>query len=114
MDELFSLLEYKQYRRLREALQAVSDGEILSCWSRFSPMGHLILFKLMEAGRAVQFFRILPFESRYFLLGGLPLGALGPVLHSMPNEEAQEIFHQLDEEQAEELFRSMEPSSIPG
>ena len=104
MDELQAALRQKRYRQVKDLLHSASDAELLEVWPAFSPFERLILFKLLEASRAVRFFVSLPFESQYFLLGGIPLGALGPVLDSLPRPEAEELFHQLGEAEQKKLL----------
>jgi len=63
------------------AFAAEAGAERLAgLWAGLKPMERLVLFKLLEPSRALEFYRGLAFEEKYFLLCGFPLAAIAPVL----------------------------------
>lgn len=56
-------------------------------WGKLDPMGKLLAFKRLNAAEALEFYRALPFEDKYFLFCGFPLESIAPLLETLPEAE---------------------------
>ena len=80
------LLRAKEYRRLKALLRTAQEDELAQEWFTLPPLDKLIVFKLMDAGAALDFYKSLPLKGRYFLLSGFPLNAIAPILEDASPE----------------------------
>jgi len=99
-------LAAKDYAALEAALSAVSARELPKLWAGFKPLERLIVFKLLDAERALAVFELLPLEEKYFLFGGFPLAAIAPVLEDLPLMQRRH-FVQLPRDAYERMYRSL-------
>lgn len=106
MVTLPSLIKRRAYSSLKDRLGCEENGSLAQAWPALAPMEKLIIFKLMEPGRALEFFAVLPFEEKYFLYCGAPLETIAPVLEDLRAPERR-LFHQLPRGFAEKMFRSL-------
>lgn len=108
---LEALIERKDYGGLRRALAEADRETLAEAWPRFRPLEKLVLFKLMDAPAALEFYRGLPFKERYFLLCGFPLNSIAPVLEEASPAERR-LFVQLPREFYDRMFRQLLPQRL--
>ena len=65
-EALEALLSRKDYGGLRRALGKAEREALAEVWPRFRPLERLVLFKLMDAPAALEFYRELPFKGVRF------------------------------------------------
>lgn len=105
-DALKELLSRRAYGELKARLGVLDLGELAARWGRFSVPDRLVIFKLLDAPRAEDFWRRISFEDRYFLLMALPTESLGPALdHAEAGK--RRLFHELPRPVAEKMTREM-------
>ena len=109
------LLKNAAYAELEQVVAAADLAELSAIWPQFGAMNKLVLFKLMDAARAMEFYESLPLKEKYYLLCGFPLSAIAPVLEglspmqrrlfvSLPKESYNRMFQQLVSERVEINF----------
>lgn len=104
--EIESLLKAADYEGLSK-IAAASDLRSLSeLWPRLGPMEKLVLFKLMDAPRALELYGRLAFKEKYYLLCGFPLNAIAPVLENL-EPPRRRLFVQLPREFYDRMFRML-------
>src|SRR5689334_5419950 len=81
------LLETKDYAGLEQLMIDADLEHLAGIWPKFKPMEKLILFKLLDAARAMEFYGMLPFKEKYYLLCGFPLNSIAPVLENLDAAE---------------------------
>ena len=69
---------------LRAWLAAAELGTLARHWTRLEPLRKLVVFKLLSAPRAFEFYRSLSCRERFFLFCGFPLNSISPVLEDAP------------------------------
>ncbi len=103
LKELASRGSYSELKRL---LGGMALEELAARWGDFSASERLVLFKLLDAARAEEFWALVSFEERYFLLMAQPLEALGPALEKT-EPSSRRLFHELPRPTAERMSREM-------
>ena len=112
---LESLLKGSAYPELEQIIASSDLDELALIWPQFGAMNKLVLFKLMDAPRAIEFYEMLPLKEKYYLLCGFPLQSIAPVLEgispaqrrlfvSLPKEFYNRMFQQLVSERVEINF----------
>src|SRR5688572_17995187 len=86
-DTLKAPLKARAYGELGAVMARVKLAELSLAWPRLEPMEKLVLFKLLDAPRALEFYARLPFGEKYFLLCGFPLQSIAPVLDGLSPAE---------------------------
>ncbi len=107
-----------QYRRLESFLRdsafaeletelARADLETLAeLWPQFGALNKLVLFKLMDAARAMELYARLSLKEKYYLLCGFSLQSIAPVLEGLkPAERAR--FVQLPRKFYDRMFKQI-------
>ena len=110
-EALEALLSRKDYGGLRRALGKAEREALAEVWPRFRPLERLVLFKLMDAPAALEFYRELPFKERYLLLCGFPLNSIAPILEEVGPAERR-LFVQLPREFYDRMFRQLRSERI--
>jgi Mg/Co/Ni transporter MgtE len=100
------LLDKKDYRGLERLLADMRLEKLAQAWPGLAVFEKLIVFKLLDAVRALEFFGRLPFPEKYFLFCGFPLQAIAPVLEDLP-AESRRAFVSLPREVRERMFRQL-------
>lgn len=100
------LIRVRDYAGLRAWLKSADRARLARGWARLEPLHKLVAFKLLDAASAMEFYRVLPFREKYFLLSGFPLDAIAPVLESAP-AAARRQFVRLPAEFAALMFREL-------
>ncbi|OGR84204.1 MAG: hypothetical protein A3J74_07790 [Elusimicrobia bacterium RIFCSPHIGHO2_02_FULL_57_9] len=100
------LLENKDYAGLEQLMTDAGLVELAQAWPRFKPLDKLILFKLLDAARAMEFYGLLPFKEKYYLLCGFPLNSIAPVLENL-DAAGRRRFVQLPREFYDRMFRQL-------
>ena len=102
---LTALLDAGSYPELEGELSRAGLPALARLWPKFKPMHKLVLFKLLDMPRAMELYRLLPFEEKYLMLCGFPLQAIAPVLEDLPSNARRpfvalprECFEQMSEE----------------
>lgn len=103
---LEDLMKSGGYAELRARLATVDRAELERAWAQFKPMEKLVLFKLMDAPAAYQFYSGLSFREKYYLLCGFPLNSIAPVLEAAGPEQKR-LFVQLPREFYDRMFRQL-------
>ena len=88
------LIKSGAYGDLRVWLAAADRPALAQDWPRLAPLHKLIAFKLMDAASALAFFRLLPYQERYFLFSGFSLQSIAPVIAEAP-ASVRRLFVQL-------------------
>lgn len=101
-----SLLAGKDYPALERLLAGQKPKETAALWPRLSQLERLVVFKLLDASRALEVFDLLPFEDQYLLLCGFPLQAIAPVLEGLPFAQRRP-FVQLPRDFQDRMFRRL-------
>src|SRR5206468_3053847 len=100
------LLEKKDYPGL-ETLVAQAELETLAeIWLQFRPLDKLVVFKLMDAVRAMELYERLEFKEKYHLLCGFSLQAIAPVLEPLTAVQRL-VFVALPREFYDRMFRRL-------
>ena len=94
MDRIGGLVRSGAYAELRSWLAKADREDLARGWLRLEAMHKLIAFKLMDAASALAFYRLLPYEEKYFLFSGLSPNAIAPVTADAP-ASVQRLFVQL-------------------
>ena len=94
------------YRELKRLLLHEDLDPLRRGWSGLDFMGKAVLFKLMEPNAAMEFYRRLPFEEKYFLFCAFDRGSIAPVLEDLP-PRMRSLFHHLPKECYDEMFRRL-------
>src|SRR5438128_484739 len=100
------LLQEQDYAELEDLMAKVSLDELSVLWPQFKPMEKLVLFKLMDAPRALDFYTQSTFKEKYFLLCGFPLNAIAPILEDLKPAQRRH-FVQLPREFYDRMFRQL-------
>src|SRR5687767_7663798 len=87
LEDCRRLLERSDYAGLKENLGSCDLSTLASGWTALKPMEKLVLFKLMEPSRAMEFYGGLDFDDKYFLLNGFSLESISPVLERLSDRE---------------------------
>ncbi|MBI3552886.1 MAG: hypothetical protein HY077_10245 [Elusimicrobia bacterium] len=103
---LESLLKDCAYAELEELVANADLGELAVIWPQFGAMSKLVLFKLMDAGRAMEFYARLPMKEKYYLLCGFSLQSIAPVLEALKPAERR-VFVQLPREFYDKMFKQL-------
>ena len=69
-------------------------------------MQKLVVFKLLDAPRALELYGTLPFREKYFLLMGFPLNSIAPVLEGLSAAQRRH-FVQLPRQSYDRMFRQL-------
>lgn len=99
-------LENKDYAALEQLVADVNLKELVLAWPDYKPLDKLVLFKLLDATRAMDFYGRLPFKEKYYLLCGFPLNAIAPILEDM-DAAGRRRFVQLPREFYDRMFRQL-------
>src|SRR5438128_159527 len=91
------LVSRRDYHGLKRLLKQGNLGPLRAEWKRLEPMEKAVLFKLMEPGVAMNFYRELSFSEKYFLLTAFDPGSIAPVLEDLPPSTSA-LFHRLPEQ----------------
>lgn len=105
IERIAALAESADYAALKE-LAAERREELLASWGKLKPMDKLVVFKLMSAPAALEFYERLPFREKYFLLCGFPLQSIAPVLEAA-GPAGRRLFVQLPREFYDRMFRRL-------
>ena len=105
------LLQAADYARLSLALRDADLRALAGAWARFAPLEKLVLFKLLDPPRALEFYARLAFRDRYDLLCGFPLNSIAPVLEDLPPAQRRP-FKQLPRECYDRMFRLLASERI--
>ena len=100
------LLARRSYALLRSRLAGERLEFLLAAWPGLDPMSRLVLFKLMDPLRAMEFYGALPYADRYHLFCGFPLDAIAPVLEPLEESERR-LFHKMPRDYYERMFRDL-------
>ncbi len=98
------LLRGKDFAALEAMLARVPAPELARALGDFSPIERLVLFKLLDAPRAMEVFGLVGFDDRYLLFCGFPLQAIAPVLEGLSVLQRR-AFVQLPREDGDRMFR---------
>lgn len=80
------LVVEKEFAALRAKLEGCDLASLAEVWTEFQPLEKLVLFKLLAAPRAFEFYEIVDFDAKYFLLSAFDLNTIAPVLEGLPVE----------------------------
>jgi Mg/Co/Ni transporter MgtE len=94
------------WRALKRLVSKGPPADLRARWSRLEPVRKAALFKLMEPEAAMGFYRELPFEERYFLLGAFDAGAIAPILEGLSPRE-RSLFHRLSRDCFDEMLEAL-------
>lgn len=108
-----TLLKRGDYAALEKAVAGADLQKIASLWSRLAPLQKLVVFKLLDAPRAMEFYGRLPFKEKYYLLCGFPLNAIAPVLEGLAPADRRR-FVQLPRPFYDRMFRRLVASRPAG
>ena len=98
------LLKDSDYAELEKVVARADLEELAVIWPQFGAMSKLVLFKLMDAHRALEFYASLAMKEKYYLLCGFPLQSIAPVLESLKPAERR-VFVQLPREFYDRMFK---------
>jgi Mg/Co/Ni transporter MgtE len=98
-----TLLKDSAYAALEEIMAKADLEELAELWPQFGPMNKLVLFKLMDASKAMDFYAMLPMKEQYYLLCGFPLTSIAPVLEKLKPAERR-LFVQLPHKFYDRMF----------
>jgi hypothetical protein len=101
-----ALLRAKDYAALEKELTAAPLKTLSAGWAQRAAFDKLILFKLLDAPRALELYALLPYEEKYFLLCGFPLQSIAPALEPL-DASARRRFVQLPRESYDVMFRQL-------
>lgn len=99
-----ALLSAKDYPALERELARAPAAEVASLWPELGALDKLVVFKLLDAARALEVFEKLPFSERYFVFSGFPLQSIAPVLEELTPAQRRP-FVQLPRDHYERMFR---------
>lgn len=105
-EALEGMIAKRAFGLLKETLADTDRSELAEAWPRFKPLDKLVLFKLLDAQTALDFYTGLPFKERYYLLCGFPLDSIAPVLEAAPAADRR-LFVQLPREFYDRMFRQL-------
>ena len=100
------LLKKALYLELKDQLSQLAPGELAPVWVKLKPFDKLVVFKLLEAPAAMDFYTAASFGDKYYLLCGFPLASIAPVLEDL-NEHQRRAFHQLPRDFYDRMFRQL-------
>ena len=100
------LLQRADYLELEKIVADVNLKKLAEAWPNFKPLDKLVLFKLLDAPRAMDFYGSLGFKEKYYLLCGFPLSTIAPVLEKLSAAERR-VFVQLPREFYDRMFRQL-------
>ncbi len=83
---LSTMLKAQDYRRLKDRLQTAKKEDLAREWSALPPWEQLIVFKLMDAPTALDFYGERSLKEKYLLFSGFPLNSIAPVLEDASPE----------------------------
>lgn len=98
------LLGRRAFAELKAVLGRFDLGSLAAVWGNFPVLERMILFKLLEAPRAAELWRLVSFEERYLLLMAQPREALGPELEAAGGKG---LFHELPRAEAGRMTREL-------
>jgi Mg/Co/Ni transporter MgtE len=101
-----ALLRAKDYAALEKQLSALPLKELAAAWPRLGRLDKLVVFKLLDAPRALELYGLLPFDEKYYLLCGFPLQSIAPVLEDLALAQRRH-FVQLPRESYDVMFRQL-------
>ena len=100
------LLHGNKYAELEKLMAEINLERLERFWPRFKPLEKLVLFKLLDAPRAMDFYGLLPFREKYYLLCGFPLNTIAPILESLKPSQRR-LFVQLPRKFYDRMFRQL-------
>lgn len=106
VERIGTLADRADYAALKALATAADRAELVEVWDKLKPMDKLVVFKLMSAPAALEFYDRLSFREKYFLLCGFPLASIAPVLEAAGPAERR-LFVQLPREFYDRMFRRL-------
>lgn len=100
------LLRGSEYAGLAGLLAGTELAQLAAVWTRLPPLGRLAAFKLLDAPRAMELYRRLPFKEKYHLLCGFPLSSIAPILEGLPPARRR-LFVSLPRQCYDRMFRQL-------
>jgi len=100
------LLAGKKYAALEARLAETPVKELARLVPALPAMDRLIVFKLLDASRAMEVFGELSFEDKYLVFCAFPLQAVAPALEGLSPAELRP-FVQLPREDYDRMFRRL-------
>jgi hypothetical protein len=100
------LLRGKRYAELGKLLAGMDLKALGLVWEGLSPIDKLVVFKLLDASRAMDFYGMVPFKEKYYLLCGFPLNVIAPVLEGLEVSQRR-LFLQLPQKFYDRMFRQI-------
>jgi Mg/Co/Ni transporter MgtE len=101
-----TLLKDAAYAELEELVSQAELAGLAELWAQFGAMSKLVLFKLLDADRALKFYALLPMKEKYYLLCGFPMQSIAPVLETLKPAERR-VFVSLPREFYDRMFRGL-------
>ena len=101
-----ALFKDARYADLETLLADMDLENLIRLWPRFKPLEKLVLFKLLDAPRAMDFYGLLSFKEKYYLLCGFPLNTIAPILEGLKPSQRR-IFVQLPRKFYDRMFRQL-------
>lgn len=95
-------LRAKDYAALEKELAACRLDDLARAWAPMNAMDKLVAFHLLDAPRALELYEKLPFDEKYFLLGGFSLQSIAPIL-----ETTKHRFVPLPRDYYDRMFRGL-------
>ena len=105
-EEITRLCRERDYAGLETLLADAELAVLLKFWPRLPPLDRLVAFKLLDAGRALEFYTLAPFKEKYFLFSGFSVNSIAPVLEDLPPLERRR-FTPLPREFYDRMFRKL-------
>lgn len=100
------LLDEADYASLERRVADAEPDALAKIWPQFLPLQKLVLFKLMDAPRALDFYGRLPVREKYFLLCGFSINSIAPILETLSPMQRRH-FVQLPREFYDQMFRQL-------
>ena len=104
MNEIEELFERRDFPALKKLLACVDTQTLLQAWPSFQPLRKAALFKLLEPTDAMEFYRELSPDEKYFLLCAFEPGCIAPLVEDLA-PVARSVFRRLPESCFEQMFR---------
>ena len=99
-------IERKDYASLEAELADAAPCDVAAAWSGFSALEKLIVFKLLDAPRAMELFGRLAFAEKYLVFCGFPPQSIAPAIEGLSPQERRP-FVQLPREDYDRMFRQL-------
>lgn len=99
-------LRAADYPALEMLLAGTELEELAGAWTGFKPMEKLVVFKLLDARRAMDLYGLVGFKEKYYLLCGFPLNSIAPVLEDLVPVRRR-LFVELPRECYDRMFRQL-------